>query len=139
MCTSVNELPLGPVCDSESRPGPAADGDVRTLLSELWAGPARSSRWYRRSRHHAAQHLPPLCSCEGVTTCWMESPSLNCVTHSMCKCPLSLEKWIDRAKKKSKRPTSISSLSRPSRSLSLSSSMCLWWLSSQRPSTNAQT
>lgn len=72
----VANVPPLAVCDSESGPGPAAEGDVRAVLRGLRLRSAESGRGNRGGRHHASQHLPPLGSCQGaITSCWM---SLAC-------------------------------------------------------------
>lgn len=53
------------VCEGESGPGRAAEGDVRAVLRGLRARSADPGRRHRWSRHHASQHLPPLCSRQG--------------------------------------------------------------------------
>lgn len=62
---SEHDDSVSPVCDGESKPRPAAEGDVRAVLRGLRTRSAGSGRRHRGSRHHASQHLPSLCSHQG--------------------------------------------------------------------------
>lgn len=57
-----------PVRDGGTEPSGTAEGDVCPVLRGLRACPAGSGRGYRRSCHHASQHLPPFCSGQGELT-----------------------------------------------------------------------
>lgn len=57
------------VRDGASKPSSAAEGDVRAVLRGLRARSAGSGRRHRGRRHHASQHLPPLCAGQGELSC----------------------------------------------------------------------